>query len=315
MTGLRYHALALATCLVTLATGVVVGVGPLSEQRSREHRAETRSLRAEQAALRRERAVAVASARGDRALATSLAEPLTAGALRDRTVAVIGAPHADRALVRRTSAVLTRAGATVTGTLSLTDVYVDPGKARSPLEDVALRLVPPGVTFPRGASPIQRVGTVLARATVTDAPTAAGVDQQAAAAIAGLSDLSAIRLAGEPGRLAELAVVVAGPPARGDAERARGAADAMLGLVAALDATATGVVVAGRPETAAPRRLVGQVRAAPETVGASTLDTAGSLSGDVALVLGLVEQGAQQAGDYGTGRGAEALVPRLGGTG
>ncbi|MGZ4640327.1 MAG: copper transporter, partial [Actinomycetes bacterium] len=189
MSGIRYHALALTTSVVTLAVGVVVGVGPLAEQQATRHTAQTRALRDGQTALRGRLAAAHAASQADSALAAALAAPLEKGALAGRTVLVVAAPGADRALVRRTAAVVKRAGATVTGTLSLTRAYVDPDRAQSPLEDLALRLVPPNVTFPDGATPIQRVGTVLARATVTDATTPpTDLDQQAAELIAGLAE-------------------------------------------------------------------------------------------------------------------------------
>ena len=169
MTGFRYHALALTTSVVTLAVGVVVGVGPLSQAQTTKHREQVAALQHRQAALTERLATAEARAGDDRSLAEALAGPLTAGRLKARTVVVVAAPGADPALVRRTVADLKAAGATVTGTLSSHDVYVDPGKAQSPLEDLVLRLVPPGVEFTDGASAIERVGTVLARSTVSAA--------------------------------------------------------------------------------------------------------------------------------------------------
>ena len=144
MTGFRYHALALTTSVVTLAVGVVVGVGPLSQAQTTKHREQVAALQHRQAALTERLATAEARAGDDRSLAEALAGPLTADRLKARTVVVVAAPGADPALVRRTVADLKAAGATVTGTLSLTNVYVDPGKAQSPLEDLVLRLVPAG---------------------------------------------------------------------------------------------------------------------------------------------------------------------------
>ncbi|MGZ4630299.1 copper transporter, partial [Oryzihumus sp.] len=221
----------------------------------------------------------------------------------------VAAPGADRALVRRTAAVVKRAGATVTGTLSLTRAYVDPDRAQSPLEDLALRLVPPNVTFPDGATPIQRVGTVLARATVTNATTPpTELDQQAAELIAGLAELKALTLSGDPGDRAQLAVVVAGPPARGSANKVSGAEEALVGLVAALDQASSGTVVLGTTASAG-KGLVAQSRAASTARTASTVDTGGTVAGDLGLVLALAEQARGKTGSYGTGLGADALVP------
>jgi hypothetical protein len=308
MNGLRYHGLALVTSVVTLGVGVVLGVGPITEAQSQTHQRESQQLRDRQARLERRATAATTAARGDQALAESLAAPLTRHRLDGHTVVVIAAPGADRSLVRRTSTVVATAGATVTGTLTLRPDYVDPTKAQSPLEDLALRLVPPGVTFAEGASPIARVGTVLARSTVTrDVSTAGDVDQKAAELIAGLDELNALTLVGDPGRLADLAVVVAGPPPRGKAA-ASAARDALLGLVTALDGSSRGTVVLG---AAQPHGLVAEVRAGQQRSRASTVDTAGSVAGDLAVVLGLAEQAAGRSGDYGSAAGADALVPAV----
>jgi Copper transport outer membrane protein, MctB len=309
VSGFRYHTLALASAVVTLGVGVVVGVGPLSQAQTTKHEAQTASLQHRQVALRERLAAVQGRADNDHALAKALVGPLTADRLKGRTVVVVAAPGADKALVRRTAADLKSAGATVTGTLSLTEVYVDPGKAASPLEDLALRLVPPGVEFTDGASPIARVGTVLARSTVSaaDKPPIA-IDQKAAEVIAGLDELGALKLRGDPGQLAGLAVVVAGPKADG-ASAVTAARDALLGLVAALDAGSKGVVVVGPTDGALPDGLLAQVRSSPATRNPSTVDTGGTVAGDLATVLALAEQAGGRAGDYGRGAGATALLP------
>lgn len=313
MSQARYHVLAALTSAVTLAVGVVVGVGPLSEQQTAKHRSQTQGLRDANAALHQRLGATRTQAAADAAAAKVLSRRVAAGRLDGRTVVVIAAPGAPATLVRRAAATLRRAGATVTGTLSLTDVYVDPSKAQSPLEDLALRLVPPGVEFSDGQSSIQRVGTVLARATVSSADSVpAAIDQKAAEVIAGLDELGAAQLKGDPGRLAELAVLVAGPLPR-TGERATGARDALLGLVAALDAGSHGVVVTGGPDSTGAGGLLAQVRGSEATRNPSTVDTAGSFGGDLALVLALAEQANGRAGDYGTGADTDALLPSLSG--
>jgi hypothetical protein len=309
VTGFRFHSLALASSVVTLAVGVVVGVGPLSQAETTKHEQQTAAVLHREAGLRGRLATLTARAADDHALARALAGPLTANRLKGETVVVIAAPGAAKALVRRTSADLTSAGATVTGTLTLTTTYIDPSKAQSPLEDLALRLVPPGVQFTDGASAIARVGTVLARSTVTaaDKPSTA-IDQKAAEVIAGLDELGALKLHGDPGLLASLAVVVAGPQAQGT-QAVTGARDALLGLVAALDSGSHGVVVVGSPDAAKPGRLIAQVRTSAATRNPSTVDTGGTVGGDLATVLALAEQAGGRAGDYGRGTGADALLP------
>ena len=50
---------------------------------------------------------------------------------------------------------------------TMPELGAEDGEAFLTLEDLALRLVPPRVTFPSGATPIDRVSTVLARSTVS----------------------------------------------------------------------------------------------------------------------------------------------------
>jgi hypothetical protein len=312
VTGTRYHALALVTSVVTLAAGVAVGVGPLSEHQDRRTTEQTHQLRDRQAHLLDRIDALTSRGRADRKLAATLAAPLLDGALDDRTVLVVAAPGADRATVRRTAKTLTRAGATVTGTLTVTKEYVDPSNAQSPLEDLALRLVPPNVSFREGATPIDRVGTVLARSTVTDDKTASDkIDQKAAEVIAGLDELGAISLKGDPGLLAQLAVVVAGPAPAAQTESTIGAQDALLGLVTALESGSSGTVVIGTPDNLGKGSLLAGLRESDVSRRPTTVDAAGSVSGDLGLVLGLVEQVGGARGDYGTGAGADALVPDL----
>jgi len=308
VSSLRYHGLALGASVVTLALGVVLGVGPITDHQDAVHAASADALKARQAALTDRLRTATTRAATDQALARSLTKPLLRNQLDGRQVLLVAAPGAERATLRRTSTAVRQAGASVTATLTVRADYVDPTKAQSPLEDLALRLVPPGVTFADGATPIARVGTVLARSTVTKDPSAAGkIDQKAAELIAGLEELDAIALSGDPGRLADLAVVVAGPAPRGTEAR-EGSRDALVGLVTALQTTSRGTVVLGSP---APSNLVAQVRAQTAAKRASTVDTAGSGAGDLATVLGLAEQVGGASGDYGSGPGADALVPEV----
>ena len=92
-----------------------------------------------------------------------------------------------------------------------------------------------------------------------------------------------------------------------------GAREALLGLVSALDKGSRGVVVVGSGDAARPDRLIAQVRTSAGTRNPSTVDTGGSVGGDLALVLALAEQAGGHAGDYGRGEGADALLPDVAG--
>jgi hypothetical protein len=316
VTGARHHLLSLAVAGLALALGLGLGAGPVADDTAAEHAADADRLhdRVDRLGDR----VAALETRDDMSaeLLAAMAEPLTENRLEGRPVIVVASPGAAARDVRRVRAGLDGAGATVTGTLQLTRTYVDPARAQSPLEDLSLRLVPPGVEFPDGATAIDRVGTVLARATVrppaeeqqerpAGQAAADEIDQDAAEVIAGLEELDALRLQGDPGQRAELAVLVTGRRDRAEAE------PALLGLVAALDAGSAGAVLAAPGAAdAGPLRWV-RDSDADALAGVSTVDAVAVPAGPDVVALALAEQAAGGSGHYGLGRNAGRVIPEV----
>ena len=213
MTGVRHLLLSVVAAVLALALGLALGAGPVVGRSDATRGAREDRLAAQSARLQDQVAALERQARTDARVVAAVGGRITDGRLEGHSVLLVRTPGATDELVRRTRAALLGAGASLTGELTLTSTYVDPAKATAPLEDLALRLVPPNVEFAPGASAIERVGTVLARSTVAAEPESE-TDQDAAALIAGLDELGAVRLDGDPGRLAELAVVVSGPRTR-----------------------------------------------------------------------------------------------------
>ena len=299
----------LATGLA-LVLGLGLGAGPVTQETVADATGRQQRLqdRADALAERVDRLTAERAAAAQ--VVDAMAAPLVGDAVRGRTVVLVTSPRAERDDVRRVRSALVGAGATVVGTLALTGEYVDPALATSPLEDLALRLVPPGVEFGDGQSPIERVGTVLARALVAadtepkDAEGAGGLDQDAAEVIAGLDELDAVRLSGAPGRLAELAVMVTG-------DDAAPTEPALTGLAVALDRAGAGAVVVGPGDaTSGPLRWIRDA-GAPGLGDVGSVDHVTTPAGEVALLLALAEQAAGGSGAYGTGRRADAVVPAV----
>ena len=170
MTGVRHLLLAVVAAVLALALGLALGAGPVvgssdATRTSREDR-----LAAQAARLQDRLGALEDRARTDSRVVAALSGPLTDGRLEGHSVLLVRTPGARDNAVRRTRAALLGAGASLTGELTITATYLDPDQASAPLEDLALRLVPPNVEFPPGATAIQRVGTVLARATVAAKP-------------------------------------------------------------------------------------------------------------------------------------------------
>lgn len=298
MSGVRQVLLALVAAVLALGLGLALGAGPVVGRSEASRAARVDRLAERTAHLQERVGVLTDSTRIDERVMAALAGPLTRGRLEGHSVLIVRTPGVSDALVRRTRAALLGAGAGLTGELTLTTTYLDPAKATTPLEDLALRLVPPNVTFAEGSTAIERVGVVLARSTVAKQPPDQP-DQDGAGVIAGLDELRAVHLQGDPGRLAQLAVVLTGAKERDSAK------PAVTALVKALDAGGSGAVVAG-PGLAPP--AVGWLRAG-DTGGASSVDSADTPAGQVALVLALVEQLAGGQGGYGAGTGATAVLP------
>jgi len=312
----RHHLLSFTAAGLGIALGLGLGAGPVAEDTVASHDSTTEALEDRVARLEARVQDLRAAARDDEKVVAELAAPLVADRLAGRRVLVVATPGATKGVVRRVRTRLEAAGATVTGVLTLTKTYLDPSQAQAPLEDLALRLVPPGVEFADGTSAIERVGAVLARATVTkpadreqaagpDASRPAGrIDRDAAEVIAGLDELDALRLDGKPGRLADLAVVVSGP---GDAPESEAA---LAGLLRALDAGSLGAVL-----TAPGRADAGVLRWVRDATGdqlegsLTTVDSLDTPVGTALLVLALAEQASGGSGDYGLGRGARDVVP------
>ena len=297
MTGLRHLVLAAVAAVLALGLGLAVGAGPLvgRSEAGRADRSDRLAARADRlaakvAALRQE-------TNTDAKVVAAFAAPLVQGRLSGRSVLLVRTPGASAATVRAVRADLLGAGASLTGEMSIGASYLDPSQAAAPLEDLALRLVPPKVTFADGATSIARVSTVLARSTVAAEPPE-DTDQDAAEVIAGLAELGAVHLSGTPGRLASLAVVVTG-------NEKPTAEAAVLSLVTALDAGSGGAVLVGPGSTPV---TVGWARA-KGIGGASSVDSIDTTAGRTAAVLALVEQVAGGKGSYGTGAGAVGVLP------
>lgn len=313
MARFRYYLLSFVAALVAFGVGVVWGAGPLTNQVHTTVQAQSRELSSEQQKLRERIAALEEQVHVATNVMSHVSRPLTAGQLAGRTVALFVLPGADRSLARQVATSLALARARVTTTISVTSEYVDPANAESPLEDLALRLVPPGVTFASGARPIDRVSTVLARSTVTArTEETRRIDDAGAEVLAGLQELGAIDVHGDAGRRAELAVVVAaGSTSGGSASTTEATTAALRGLVRALDAGSRGAVVIAPRSSARPPGLIAGIRGAEGATGISTVDIGDTPIGPAAAVLALAEQRRGGAGHYGVGRGAARVLPRV----
>ena len=337
MIDFRYHIVSLVGVFLALATGILLGAGPLQEpiQGQLEGRAE--ALRDDQQQLREANGELQARVELGDAFAAEVAGVLVGSQLNGRRVVLVTLPGVDDALRESTEASLASVGAVLSGRVGIEPDLYDPDRLTEMSEVVdALATAAP---VPDPPTPQLRVATALARSLVTtveaeagaapaelavpadpaassDPPVPAGEpDEQAAAILSGLTELGVINVDGEPAARATLAVVLAPAAPQEGAASATSAPpeqrDALLlPLVVQLDAVGRGVVVAGAGRSAAQGGFVAAVRengSPAEPV--STVDVADTPQGQVAMLLTLAEQERGGFGNYGAGSGTDGVLP------
>lgn len=298
MVSFRYHVVSLAAVLLALAAGVVLGAGPLAGKVNTaiEHPKATSS-----APTAATLATVKARLAAEDSYVAATAGSLVSGQLRKTRVVLVIAPGTSAGLVAAVTAVLSQAGATVSGSVSLTAAWSDPGQA-TVLDGITSQLAPAN-TAP-SATPAGQAAAALAAALLTRSTSALGQSSDPATAlVAGLVQGGFLTRSGSPDKAASLAVLLT-PAKVADAA-------ALLPLMTALDTAGRGAVVAGVQGSADPGGPVALLRAsAADASAVSGVDSVDLLAGRVALVLALAQQRSGGHGQYGSGPGADAPVPR-----
>ena len=300
MIDFRYHIVSLVAVFLALATGILLGAGPLQEpiQGQLEGRAE--ALRDDQQQLREANGELQSRVELGDAFATEVAADVVADALSGRRVVLVTLAGVDDSLRESTEASLASAGAVVSGRVGVEPDLYDPDGLTEVTEVIDALVAgssPPAQSAPAAPVPEvdeqsaqSRVATALARSLVTSADagapapgavplqgatgstpsTGAGApagepDEQSAAVLSGLTELGVINVDGEPAARATLAVVLAPGVPEEDATSATSPPpdqrDVMLlPLVTALDAAGRGVVVAGASRSATSGGFIAAVR-------------------------------------------------------
>ncbi len=336
MIDFRYHIVSLVAVFLALATGILLGAGPLQEPIQGQLEGRAQALRDEQQQLRAANGELQSRVDLGDAFVAEVAGALVGSQLSGRRVLLVTLPGVDDALRESTEASLASAGAVVSGRVGIESDLYDPdrlGEATEVLDALASSAPEPN------ALPAVRVATALAGSLVTtvesgvgaspaelavpadpaappDRPVPAGEpDEQAAAVLSGLTELGVINVDGEPAARATLAVVLAPGVAQQGAAATTNAPpeqrDAvLLPLVTQLDAAGRGVVVAGAARSTAEGGAVDAVRdnGSPDEP-VSTVDVADTPQGQVATMLALAEQERGGVGHYGAGSETDAVLP------
>ncbi len=295
MITLRHHVLTIVAVFLALATGIVLGGGPLSDvgstvvSASKDKDATTTAGQA--------------GADYNDTFLAALAPGLVSGRLADRSVALVTVPGADERVVSALAQSVSDAGGTISARYSLSDDLVDPGQ-KSLVDTLGSQLLTQegNDDVAADASTYDRIGQLLGLALASKDAEGQDVNARARAILDAVSGAGLLEKPEDISRRAPLVLLVLGTDA------ADPGSDAVLaGLAQGLAAQATGVVVAGTLQDGASGQL-GRFRADPAAAAAGSVDGIDTDAGRVATILALQRSLSTAGGSFGAS-GADGAVP------
>lgn len=309
MISLRHHAISLAAVFLALAVGVVLGSGLLSDTLLSGLRDDKKQLqdRISQVDQHNNALTEKLSAAGE--FDAAMAGRIVHGALNQKSVVIFRTPDASDDAVTSLTRLVGDAGGTVTGTVTLTQQFVDANSADKLLSVVNSSIVPAGTqlsttSVDQGSQAGDLLGIVLQINKNPAVPPI--VDIQRETVLAALRQTGFITYSDKL-TAANTAIVVTGGTLSQDAGNP---GPTVARFATALAAHGAGTVLAGADGSAAGTASVAVVRADPGMAGAlTTVDDVDMESGRITTVLALQNllNGGHTA-QYGTGQGAQALT-------
>ncbi|MPQ99754.1 copper transporter [Modestobacter sp. I12A-02628] len=311
MIDFRYHLVSLIAVFLAIALGIVIGTTALNGRLVDNLESQVSGLQEDKRTLEDTNQGLQARLDDVGAFEEAVAPSLVGDTLTGRSVLLVLADDVATEVVDEVSSLLGSAGATVTGTVSITEAYSDPTVAPSLESYVNGPGVPTGVQPTPSSDTGELVAGVLAQVLMTPPaesgqPPAAQTSGELASVLSALAGLDVLSYDTAPTERADFAVVLGTGPlgVGGDAD-----ATALLQLVTALDTEGSGVVVAGDAASAT-GGLVAAVRAdATVSAAVSTVDNVDTAAGRISTVLALPAEARALSGAYGTGEDTEPAPP------
>jgi Copper transport outer membrane protein, MctB len=311
MISLRQHAFSLAAVFLALAVGVVLGSGFLSDTLLSSLRDEKRDLYTQISGLNDQKNVLNEKLSAANNFDTQLGGRIVHDALGGKSVVVFRTPDAKDDDVAAVSKIIGHAGGAVTGTVSLTQEFVDANSAEKLRTVVNSSILPAGQQLStrlvdQGSQAGDLMGIVLL---INANPAVAPVDDpQRDTVLAALRDTGFITY--QPSDhlgAANAALIVTGGALPQDAGN-QGVSVARFS--AALAPHGSGTLLAGRDGSANGGAAVAVVRAdAGMNSAISTVDDVDTAPGRITAILGLHDLiNGGHIGQYGTGHGATSIT-------
>ena len=311
MISLRQHAFSLAAVFLALAVGVVLGSGFLSDTLLSSLRDEKRDLHTQITGLNDQKNVLNEKLSAANNFDTQLVGRMVHDALGGKTVVVFRTPDAKDDDVAAASKFIGQAGGTVTGTVSLTQEFVEANSAEKLQTVVNSSILPAGQQLStKLVDQGSQAGDLMGIALLINAnPAVPPVDEtQRDTVLAALRDTGFITY--QPSEhlgAANAALVITGGALPQDAGN-QGVSVARFS--AALAPHGSGTLLAGRDGSATGGAAVAVARADAGTNSAiSTVDDLDTAPGRITAILGLHDLiNGGHAGQYGTGHGATSIT-------
>lgn len=302
MINFRYHLVSVTAVFLALAIGLVLGTTALNGPTLEVMSEQVATLRDDNATLRDQVLELETAAANEQEFADAVAPATLAGTLEDEQVVVLSMAAADQAHVAGVTTMLEYSGASNVGQLTFTDGFVNPGNSDM-LVDLAADLTPAGVEPPNNNDGVESASALLAATLLADGN---GSADDRDALIEALVEFQMVTVDVELGEQATAVIVVTGKPYAGT--DASGQNANVLNFVDQFGQY--GPIVCAAPTGAGDGNVISAVLAEPELAEAiSTVDNVAGPEGQLATVMALPERIAGNAGHYGTGEGATALVP------
>jgi hypothetical protein len=307
---LRTHAISLAAVFLALALGVALGSGLLSNTVLSGLRDDKQQLQNQIDGLTDQK-----NAIGEKLSAAGefddqMAPRILRDSLKDKSVVMFRTPDAQDDDVEALSRMVQQAGGTVTGTVALTEEFIDANSAEKLLSVVNSPIVPAGAQLStKSVDQGSQAGDLLGIALLLnrDPKVPAVDDQQRDTVLTALRDTGFITYGNQRVGAANTALIVSGGGLGDDAGN-RGATVAR--FAAGLAPHGSGTVIAGRDGSGSGTAAVAVTRSDGALASAvSTVDDVDNASGRITAVLALADliNGARP-GQYGLGQGATSVT-------
>ncbi len=311
MISLRQHALSLAAVFLALAVGVVLGSGFLSDTLLSSLRDEKKDLNTQISGLNDQKNVLNEKLSAANNFDTQLVGRIVHDALAGKSVVVFRTPDAKDDDVAAVSKFIGQAGGAVTGTVSLTQEFVEANSAEKLQTVVNSSVLPAGQQLStKLVDQGSQAGDLMGIALLANPnPAVPQVDEpQRNTVLAALRDTGFITYqATDHMGAANAALIVTGGSLPQDAGN-QGVSVARFS--AALAPHGSGTLLAGRDGSATGGAAVAVTRAdAGLNAAVSTVDDVDAAPGRITAVLGLHDlMNGGHAGQYGTGHGATSIT-------